>query len=111
MVEEKLRYPWNPLIVKWESSLQIQDSRKLKVQLIKGKKLDAKYKKAILKEITTKSKYFNSDEYFLTYRLLKKHENMFDGTWGNYTDIEYNIELLEGARMYHVKSFPIPKLH
>ena len=37
--------------------------------------LDAKYKKAKLKEITTNLKYFNSDEQVLICKLLKKHEN------------------------------------
>ena len=36
---------------------------------------------------------------------------MFDGTLGNYTSIEYTIELLEGAKPYHKKPFPIPKVH
>ena len=40
---------------------------------------------------------------------------MFDGTLGNYTGSEYEIELLEGAQLYHVKQlpvkqFPIPKV-
>ena len=52
---------------------------------------------AFLKEITTKSKYLNSDDLFLIYRQLKKHENMFDDTLGNYTGIKYKIELLERA--------------
>ena len=42
-----------------------------------------------LKEITTKLKYLNSDKQFLVYRLFKKHENMFDGTLGNYNGTEY----------------------
>ena len=34
---------------------------------------------------------------------------MFDGTLGNYTSTEYEIELLEGAQLYHSKPFPISK--
>ena len=45
------------------------------------------------------------------YRLLKKHENIFDGTLGNYTGTKYKIELLEGAQPIHAKPFPIPKAH
>ena len=36
---------------------------------------------------------------------------MFDGTLENYSSTEYKIELLEGAQPYHVKLFPIPKVH
>ena len=43
--------------------------------------------------------------------LLKKHENVFDGTLGNHNSTEYNIELLKGAQLYPVKPFPIPKVH
>ena len=32
---------------------------------------------------------------------------MFDG----YTGSEYKIELSEGAKPYHAKPFPIPKIH
>ena len=53
----------------------------------------------------------HSNEQLLIYRLLKYHENMFDGTLGNYTSTEYKIELLEGAHPYNVKPFPIPKVH
>ena len=73
--------------------------------------MDTKYEKANLKDITTKIIYFNKNEQFLIYGLLKKHENMFDGTLGNYACTEYKIELLEGAQPYHAKPFPIPKIH
>ena len=36
---------------------------------------------------------------------------MFDGTLGNYKGSEYKIELLEGAKTYHTKPCPIPKIH
>ena len=35
----------------------------------------------------------------------------FDGTWGNYTGTEYEIELQKGAQPYHAEPFPIPKVH
>ena len=73
----------------------IQESKYIKSATNRTKKiLDAKNEKPNLKEITTKLKYFNSDKQLLTYRLLKKNENMFDGTLGNYNSTEYKIELL-----------------
>ena len=58
----------------------IQESKYIKSATNRTKKiLDAKNEKPNLKEITTKLKYFNSDKQLLTYRLLKKNENMFDG--------------------------------
>ena len=47
----------------------------------------------------------------LIYRLLTKQKNMFDDTFGYYTDTEYKIELLEGSQPYHVKPFIFPKVH
>ena len=76
-----------------------------------NKILDAKYEKANLKEITNIFKYLNSNKHLLIYRLLKKHENMFGDTLGNFTGTEYKIELLEGAEQYHVKKLSIPKVH
>ena len=36
---------------------------------------------------------------------------MFEGILRNYTLTEYKNELLEGAQPYHIKPFPIPKVH
>ena len=44
-------------------------------------------------------------------KLLRKHEEMFDGTLGNFTGLEYKLKLSEGARLYHIKPFIIPKIH
>ena len=75
------------------TNFAIQDSKNVKIATNRIKKnLDAKYEKANFKEITNKFKYLNLNEQFLTYRLLKKHENMFDGTLGNYTGTEYKID-------------------
>ena len=35
---------------------------------------------------------------------------MFDSILDNYTGPEYKIEILEGAKPYHAKPFPIPKI-
>ena len=36
---------------------------------------------------------------------------MFDGILRNYNGDEYKIEILKGAKPYHAKPFPIPKVH
>ena len=43
--------------------------------------------------------------------LLKKYEHLFDGTLGVWNDEPYNIELKEGAKPYHSRPFPVPKIH
>ena len=76
------------------TNFTIQESKNIKSVTNRIKKIfDAKYKQANLKDITTKLNYLNSDEQFLIYRLLKKHENVFDGTLGNYTSTEDKTEV------------------
>ena len=70
----------------------------------------AKYEKENKKEIRNKLKYLNSDEQLLIYRLLKKHENMFDGNLGNYTGTEYKIEFLEEAQVFLLFELCMKKL-
>jgi hypothetical protein len=43
--------------------------------------------------------------------LLKKYENLFDGTLGVWHNEPYNIELKEGVKPYHSRPFPVPKIH
>ena len=59
--------------------------------------LDTNYEKAYLKKIFNNVKYLNNDKQSLILLLFRKHEEVFDGTLGNYTSLECKIELLEGA--------------
>ena len=43
--------------------------------------------------------------------LLHKYEHLFDGTLGTLNNKPYNIKLKEGAKPYHSRPFPIPKIH
>ena len=97
---------------KMRTYFAIQESKHIKSSTNRIKKIiDAKYEKANSKEITITLKNTNSDKQFLIYELLKKYENVFDGTLGNYTGTEYEIELLEGVQPYHAKPFLVPKVH
>ena len=42
---------------------------------------------------------------------MRKHKEMFDGTLDYHTGPGYKIELLEGAKPYHTKLFPVQKRH
>ena len=80
---------------KMRTNFAIQESKNIKSAINRIKKiLDAKYEKENLKEIITKLKYLNSGRHLLIYRLLKRHENMFDGTLENYTHKEVNRTML-----------------
>ena len=106
------KIPMKLLNCKVKKHFQIQDSKNVRNSTNRIKKiLDASYEKANLKSITSKLKYLSEEEQLLIFKLLRKHETMFDGTLGNYTGTEYKIELQKGAQPYHTKPFPIPKIH
>ena len=72
--------------------------------------LDASCKKADFKKTANKLQYLNNNKHSLILKLLRKNEELFDITLGNYTGSEYKIELSEGAKTDHAKLFPIPKI-
>ena len=45
------------------------------------------------------------------HRLLRKHENLFDGTLGKWVGKPYEIELKEGATPHHARPYPLPRAH
>jgi hypothetical protein len=42
---------------------------------------------------------------------MLKYESLFDGTLGAWTHPDHRLELKEGVKPYHAKSFPVPKVH
>ena len=101
-----------PIDCKMRTHFTIEDSKNVRYATkIIRKILDVNYNIASLKKIVNNLKYLNNEKQSLILKLLRKHEETFDGTLGDYTGLEYKIELLEGARPYHAKPFPIPKIH
>ena len=43
--------------------------------------------------------------------LLEEFKDLFDGTLGTWTGDPYEIELKEGAKPFHARPFPIPRVH
>ena len=101
-----------PIDCKMRTHFTIQDSKNVRNATKRIKKvLDTNYEKANLKKIVKHYKYLNNDKQPLILKLLTKHEEMFHGTFGNYTGSEDKVELLKGAKLYHAKPFPIPKIY
>ena len=87
----------------------IQDCKNLRITTTRMKDiLNANYKKANLTKIVQELKYSSNENKSLILNLLMKHEEV-NCALGNYTGSEYKIELLEGAKLYHTKPFPIPE--
>ena len=73
--------------------------------------LDAKYEPADLEEIAKEAMRLEKDEQQMLLNLLKEHESLFDGTLGHWKHEDLEIELLPGAKPYHARSCPAPKVH
>jgi hypothetical protein len=73
--------------------------------------LDAKYKKADLNQIASSADHLTNSEQSSLLALLKKYEDLFDGTLGTFTGTPYDIKLQENAEPYHARPFPVPKIH
>ena len=73
--------------------------------------LDANYTKADLQTVVTNCTQLNSVEQNKLLELLKKFEQLFDGTLGNWRTKPVSFQLKDGATPYHGRAFPIPKVH
>ena len=73
--------------------------------------LDAKYSKADIKTIAERSTHLDPQERNELYTLLKKYESLFDGNIGTWHGKPYDIKLKPDAEPYHVKPFPVTRIH
>ena len=73
--------------------------------------LDADYHKADLQAVVDSCNHLNSDEKEMLLELLTDFEPLFDGTLGAWKTTPVSFELKEGARPYHGRAFPIPRVH
>jgi hypothetical protein len=74
--------------------------------------LDAKYDKADLSSIVKNNcACLSTSHHNLLLVLLLKFEELFDGTLGDWKLPPVSFELKEGAKLYHGRPYPIPKIH
>ena len=74
--------------------------------------LDAKYEKADLQSIIKENcKHLSQHDQNKLLDLLNKFEDLFDGTLGDWKTEPVSFELKEGAKPYHGRAFPVPKIH
>ena len=73
--------------------------------------LDAKYTKANNKIITESSIHIDPQERNELYTLSKKYECFFDGNLGTWHGKPYDIKLKPDVEPYHVKTFPVTRIH
>ena len=73
--------------------------------------LDHKYTPADLEEVAKSCNNLEPEQQEQLLALLKKHEQLFDGSLGKMKSEPYDIELKDNAKPYHAKPFPIPHAH
>ncbi len=74
--------------------------------------LDANYEKSDLPElIRSKCTNLSPLEQAKLLEVLTEFEDLFDGTLGDWDTEPVSFELKEGAKPYHGRAFPIPKVH
>ena len=91
----------------------VQDSTNLQMDDVErmSKILDAKYSPADLDKLVNDVSTINETEQKQLLLLLRKHEQLFDGTLGQWQGKPYHINLKEGAQPYHSKPYPVPKAY
>ena len=72
--------------------------------------LNMKYALADLITVVQACRHLTEDIKSQLHALLCKFEHLFDGTLGTWKNKPYNIELKEGAKPYHSRPFPVPKI-
>ncbi len=74
--------------------------------------LDAKYDRADLPSIVKNNcTHLSTSHCNLLLLLLLKFKELFDGKLGNWKFLPVSFELKEGAKPYHGRPYPIPKIH
>jgi len=74
--------------------------------------LDAMYENADLNAAVKENcNYLSTLDQEKLRKLLTEFEELFDGTLGNWDTELVSLKLREGARPYHGRPFPTPKVH
>ena len=74
--------------------------------------LEAKYKKVELNKVITKQcQHLNTKERNWRLSLLRKYEDLFDGTLGTWNTTPVDFELGYDAKPVCSRPYPVPRLH
>jgi len=77
-----------------------------------GKILDAKYEKADLNAVVFQCcDHLNNSDQEKLLKLRTEFEDLFDRTLGDWDTKPVSLKRKEGAKPYHVRPFPTPKVH
>ena len=99
-------HDFNALVEDQAESKSIKDSMTRLTRI-----LDANYDTSDLVAEGANMKHLDANQRSLMLALLKRNESLFDGQLGNWVGSLVEIPLMEGAKPYHVRAFPIPNIY
>jgi hypothetical protein len=73
--------------------------------------LDAECSEADLNEVAESADHLTTSEQQKPLALLKKYEDLFDGTLGTFTGAPCDVKLKDNVEPHHARPFPVPKIH
>ncbi len=76
-----------------------------------SKILDAKYSPCDINAYVAEQTHLSDTEKHMLLNLMKKYEELFDGTLGEWKGEPYHIELHEGVKPYHDRPYQVPKAY
>jgi hypothetical protein len=65
----------------------------------------------IVRQISSHCKHLSADQQKKLLQLLKKYEQLFNGTLSDWKTRLASFQLKEGVSPYHGQTFPLPKIH
>ena len=92
---ENVEIPMKPLDCTKREYFSTYDSSRAYNETKRIKKLDATHSKANLSQLLCDLNYINKSKQETFLSFLRKYDDMFDGTLGNYNGSDYKIELNE----------------
>ena len=104
--------PFKDVDASVEEAFHIQDPDAVEEATNRVKKiLDNTYAAADLHAVARDQIHLTTEEQDKLEALLRKYVDLFDGTLGKWTHDDYRLELKEGAKPYHARAFPVPRVH
>ncbi len=109
---DKSQMPFKDLTQNPIESYHIDEPDAVKESMSRVKKiLDNDYGQADLHEVARSQTHLSREEQDKLEDLLRRYEDLFDGTLGRWTQPDYHLELKPDVKPYHAKAFPVPKVH
>jgi hypothetical protein len=109
---ENASIPFKDMTKDVMESFYIDEPEAVQESMSRVKKiLDNDYGEANLHEVARSQTHLTREEQDKLEELLRKYQDLFDGTLGKWTQPDCHLELKPDSKPYHAKAFPVPRVH